>query len=391
MELKEKLQQVLDAAVANHEVAGVNLLVRKGGTELLYAQAGYADIDAGREYNRDTIFRMYSMSKPVTAVAAMILMERGLLDLEQPVGAFIPVFLEQQVWEGDKKVPAKRWMTVRDLLAMTSGLPYGGDPSCTASMEAQAVFEELDSRLYGENPMSTMELAERLGQCGLAFHPGDDWRYGTSADILGAVIEKVSGMRYSEFLQKEIFEPLGMTDTGFYVPEEKRHRFAEVYECTSEGLKRFETDNLGIRYLQKGAPAFESGGAGLVSTIDDYSKFAQMLLNGGSLGEKQILKPQTVAFMTSAKMTPWQQESLWRGWAGMYGYAYGNLMRIMEEPGLAHFQTWKGEYGWDGWLGAYFINSPSNEVTVLMSVQRKDAGTMELTRRIRNVLAANLE
>ena len=271
---------------------------------------------------------------------------------------------------------------------MTSGMSYGGPDE--AGEEVFQVFREVDERLYGEAPLSTVEIAEKLGACGLSFHPGDRWMYGTSADILGAVIEKISGMRFGEFLEKELFQPLDMKDTAFYVPVEKRDRLAVVYEKTSEGLQECKTNHLGIQYTLDKSPAFESGGAGLVSTLDDYAKFARMLLNGGRYEEKQILQPKTVAFFTSPKLTPWQQETLWRNWAGLYGYGYGNLMRVCEEPGMAHFQTWKGEYGWDGWLGAYFANSPENGVTVLMSFQRVNGGTIEVTRRMRNVLGAYL-
>ena len=268
---------------------------------------------------------------------------------------------------------------------MTSGMSYGGgDP---AGKEVVEVFKDMDTRLYGDNPMSTIEFAGKIGNCGLAFHPGDKWMYGTSADILGAVIEKVTGMRYGEFLQKEIFEPLGMKETGFFVSEDKVGRVADVYERTPEGIRLFETNHLGIRYhVSCQPPAFESGGAGLLSTVDDYSRFATMLMQEGEYEGKRIMNPDTVRFMTSGKLTPWQQESFWRGWDGMRGYGYGNLMRVMEEPGMAYFMTWKGEYGWDGWLGTYFCNSPANKVTILMSCQRRDGGIMDVTRRIRNVI-----
>lgn len=381
--LTEQLHGLLQQAVADGEVAGVNLLVIKNGREIVYTQAGFADQEAGMPFQRDTICRIYSMSKPVTAVAAMLLMERGMLDLGMPVSNIIPAFRELKVWENGKKVPPRRGLLVKDLLSMTSGLSYPGMDE--SGQEVARVFEEADQRLYGEDPMTTMELAEKLAGCGLAFHPGDKWMYGTSADVLGAVIEQISGIRYGEFLEKEIFRPLGMTDTGFYVPADKQHRLATVYE---QGLpmKPMVTNNLAICYTMHRDPAFHSGGAGLVSTLDDYSKLAQSLLGHG----KQILKPETVRFMTNAKLMPWQQESLWRSWESMYGYSYGNLMRILTQPDMAMLNGWKGEYGWDGWLGTYFCNCQDHDVTVLMFCQRKDAGTMELTRKVRNVLTSSI-
>lgn len=386
--LKEKVDFLLERAINNNDIAGAGVLVLKDGKEVLYTDAGYASIEENRVFNRDTICRIYSMSKPVTSAAAMILMERGLLEMGQPVADIIPEFKNPMVWEGDEKVPAKRWILVKDLLNMTSGLSYGSDDP--AGHEVWRILEDMDSRLYGDNPMSTMELALRLAKCGLSFHPGDKWLYGTSADVLGAVIEKITDMPYGDFLKKEIFEPLGMNDTDFYVPEEKRGRLADVYEKTSEGLKLCKTNHLGIKYTLDKMPPFQSGGAGLTSTLDDYAKFATMLLNNGTYEGKQILKPQTVKYMTTGKLTPWQQESVWRSWDGMYGYGYGNLLRVMEEPGMAMFQTWKDEYGWDGWLGTYFCNSPENAATVLLFCQKKDAGTMDVTKRIRNILKSEL-
>ncbi len=388
-ELTNELKNLLDQAIQNGEIAGANVLIMKDGKELLYTETGYANIEEGRSFKRDTILRLYSMTKPVTATAAMILMERGLLELSRPVGDILEAFQNMEVWENGKKVPAKRNLLVKDLLCMTSGLSYGGEDP--AGQEVWRILEEIDAKLYGENALSTMEIAEKIGRCGLSFHPGDQWMYGTSADVLGAVIEKISGMRFGEFLQKEIFKPLGMKDTGFYVPKDKQCRLADAYERTPEGVKVYVTNHLGIKYTQDKQPAFESGGAGLVSTLDDYSRFAQMLLQKGTYEGKQILQPKTVEFLTTGRLTPWQQDSLWRSWEGMYGYGYGNLMRIMEEPGMAHFNTWKGEYGWDGWLGAYFCNVPSENMTILLGCQRRDAGTMDVTKRIRNVLAANLK
>lgn len=384
-ELSGKLQNLLEQAVLDGEVAGGSVLVIRGGEEKAWAQAGFADVEKKKPFARNTIARLYSMTKPVTAAAAMILVQRGQLDLGMPVGDIIPAFRDMQVWEDGKKVPARRSLLVKDLLSMTSGLSYPGMDE--SGQEAARIFEEVDERLYGDKPLTTMEIAQMIGESGLAFHPGDKWMYGTSADVLGAVIESVSGMTFGQFLKEELFDPLGMADTGFFVPEEKQHRLAEVYEKTEMGVQRCVTNNLGICYTQHRAPAFESGGAGLVSTIDDYAKFAAMLLGHG----KQILKPATIQYMTKAKLTPWQQDSLWRSWESMYGYGYGSLMRILEEPGMAMLNGWKGEYGWDGWLGTYFCNSPANDTTVLMFFQRKDAGTMNITRKIRNVIAAQLE
>ncbi len=388
-QILEQLQCVMDQAVKEKFIAGASLLVRQNGEEKWYCKSGMRDLENGLEIERDTIFRLYSMSKPVTAAAAMILIERGLLDLGEPVSKFLPGFSNQKVAEGNQSVSPKREINIKDLLCMTSGLSYPNEMT-VAGREAGKVFDEIDEHLYEENQMTTLEVANALGKCHLHFHPGEHWMYGTSADILGAVIEVVSGMRFGDFLEKELFGPLGMKDTGFYVPKEKQNRIAKVYENQNGSLVEVKTNHLGIRYTLDQEPAFQSGGAGLVSTLDDYAKFAQMLLNEGCLGQVRILKPETVRFMTGGKLLTRQQADFEAGWEQFSGYTYGNLMRVLERPG----QTWgigfEGEYGWDGWLGAYFCNDPKNQVTFLLMYQLINAGTTPFTRKVRNVVNTGL-
>ena len=380
------IEELLQKAVEEKKVAGVNLLVLKDQKEVMYAQAGYADINTKTAYSRDSINRIYSMSKPITAAAVMILVERGQLSLNTPIARILPGFENQKVWEDGKSVPVKRQMYVRDCMNMTSGLVYGGDTGNKASVETQELFDEIDKKLYTSEALTTEEIANRLGQCHLAFQPGDAWRYGTSADVLGAVVEKVSGVSYGEFLQNEIFEPLGMKDTGFYVPEDKRKRMPTVYEWCDEGIRECHTNHLGLRYYKEEKPAFESGGAGLASTLDDYARFASMLMNDGSLDGKRILSKDITHFFTKGQMLPWQKEYMWRTWDSLAGHEYANLMRKSTEPLRAYYHTWQDEYGWDGWLGTYFCNSPVNKVTILMGMQQTDAGALDLFQNIRNVM-----
>lgn len=382
MNLSMQLQTILEDAVFRNQIAGANVLVIQNGKEIAYTQAGFANVESAMKFDRNTICRIFSMTKPVTAAAAMLLMERGQLDLGQNLGDILPAFQNPLVWENGKKAPARRNILIKDLLSMTSGISYPGMDD--SGREVAQVFEEGDKLLYGDTPLTTAQMAEKLGACGLAFHPGERWMYGASADVLGAVIEEIAGIPFGQFLKQEIFDPLGMTDTGFFVPKENRHRLAETYRREENGMSVCVTNNLNIPYTMHREPAFASGGAGLVSTIDDYAKFAQSLLGHG----KQLLQPQTVAFMTYAKLLPWQCDSLWHSWESMYGYNYGNLMRILSEPGMAMLNGWKGEYGWDGWLGTYFCNCPEKDVTVLLFCQRIDAGTMEVTRKVRNVITA---
>ena len=223
MSLQDKLSACLRQAVENHEAAGVSLLILKDGEELCHVREGFADTASGKPLRRDSIFRLYSQSKPVTAAAAMILADRGVIDLMAPVDQYLPGFANPRVIEADGTIrPALRVPWIIDLLGMTSGLCYPDlDP---AGQCADRVFREDHEQILAGGGMSTLEFCNRLGELPLAFDPGAHWRYGTSADILGAVIEAASGKRFGEFLREEIFEPLGMKDTAFWVPEEKRDR-----------------------------------------------------------------------------------------------------------------------------------------------------------------------
>jgi CubicO group peptidase (beta-lactamase class C family) len=387
--LAEKCTAILENAVAQQFVSGASLLVLKDGKEVLSCQAGYRDLEQKLPMERDSIFRLYSMSKPVTGAAVMLLLERGMIDLVDPVSKYLPGFVGQKVLENGKEVPAQREVSIHDLLSMTSGLPYG-DAGSPAADRAKVVFDEIDERLYSDNPLTLNEIANRLGECPLEFQPGARWMYGTSADILGAVVEVVSGLPFAEFLEKELFAPLGMSDTGFYVPEEKQNRLVKVYRKEADGLVEEKTNHLGIRYDMKVLPAFASGGAGLVSTLEDYSKFASMLLGGGELNGVRVLKPKTVEYFTAGSLTPWQMESFWRAWDRMTGFSYGNLMRVLKDPGSAQFVSTAGEYGWDGWLGCVFGNDPKNKLTFLFGMQRPDSGTTWLARQLRNLVTTEL-
>lgn len=393
MELELRLQQVMQQAVDEHLIAGMNLLAERDGEEVCYCQAGMADIGKGRAFERNTIFRLYSQSKPITAAAAMILMERGMLDLQQPVSDFLPSFERMRYLTPEGVKEAVRPVFVRDLLNMTSGLVYPNEES-EAGRYAGAVFEEACARLHTDNPMTTLELADALAKGPLEYEPGSSFQYGTSADVLGAVIEVVCGMRFGAFLQKEIFDPLGMEDTAFWVPAEKRDRFAAAYETVvnadrTKSIVRYDGDNLAIRNDMSQPPAYEAGGAGLVSTLDDYMRFARMLQREGELDGARILQPATVRFMTGGQLMDYQQKAFEK-WIGLDGYSYSNLMRVCKNPAQASFLTAQGEYGWDGWLGAYFANFPAENMTILMGTQKRDAGTFALTRKLRNVILSSL-
>ena len=385
----ERLGELATEMVETGYVAGVNCMVLQHGRELAYYEAGYRDVAGSKKMTRDTIFRLYSMTKPVTSAAAMILLEEGKIDLLDPVSKFLPGFQNQYVIENGVKIPVTKPATIQNLLNMTSGLVYPGEGN-PAEIRNTPLMEEIIAKLSTPEALKTVDIANRIGELPLAFMPGTTWQYGLSADVLGAVIEVVSGMSYGEFLKKRIFEPLGMQDTAFYVPAARQDRLAKVYRETEDGLVEEHFSHLGIQNTMEREPAFESGGAGLTSTIDDYARFTQMLLQKGEYQGRRILSQETVRFMTTAHVSAQQQRGV-ETWESLAGYTYGNLMRIMTSPESAGGLGSLGEYGWDGWLGTYMMNDPAHDMTFLMMYQRTDSGTVGYSRKMRNVLFAALE
>lgn len=385
MNLQAQVDSILSAAVRENQCAGMTVLVRRNGEDILYAQAGLADIGTQKPISDDSIFRLYSQSKPVTAAATMILVERGLIDLMDGVDKYLPGFRSPKVVDAQGNItPAYRAPWIMELLGMTAGLSYPGEDP--AGQYAARVFEDAHAQILAGGGIPTVEFMNRLGEQPLAFQPGTHWRYSTCADVLGAVIEVVSGKRFGDFLREEIFEPLGMVDTAFWVPEDKRERFVTCYKRTPEGLTPWLDQNLACGVYDRD-PAFESGGAGLVSTLEDYSHFADMLLNKGEYAGKRILSPASVEFMTAPQLNDAVRRDLWDS---LDGYSYGKLMRVCVEPERMAGLAVRGEYGWDGWLGSYFCNMPEQGITILSMQNTTDCGTSPYVRRVRNAVLAAL-
>lgn len=386
----DNIQSVIDEAVSNGITAGINCLICADGKEIGYYEAGYSDIESKDTIKRDSLFRMYSMSKTVTSVATMILVEQGKLDLLDNVSKFIPSFSNPKVGlEDGTIVDADREIRIADLLNMTSGLPYP-ETKLPSEIAASKLMDEIISKMDTEEALSTIQIAEATGRNPLVFNPGSHWRYGFSADILGAIIEIASNMQFGDFLSKYIFEPLGMKDTGFYAPSDKISRLAKVYERIDNSLTLYTYPNLGISNHMSTKPAFESGGAGLVSCIDDFDKFAKMLLNNGTYEGIRIISPESVKYISSGNLTGQLQKDFNDSFGHLEGYSYGNLMRVMVNSGHAFSLGCDGEYGWDGWLGTYMAIDPANKITLLIMQQLVNSGTYEVTRKIRNVVYSAL-
>ncbi|MBQ9210246.1 MAG: beta-lactamase family protein [Clostridia bacterium] len=382
IELEKKVNRVLQEAIDTGELPCANVMVLHKDKVVCYTQAG-KDPGTGEEISRDTIFRLYSQSKPITSAAVCLLMERGIIDMNDPVEKYLPGFAGSKVLGKDGElIPAQRPVKLMDLMGMSAGLCYPMEdaPGQYAAKLFDANQQAMDE---GKPGYTTVEFANEIGKLPLAFQPGSDFRYSTCADVLGAVVEVASGKSYSEFLREEIFAPLEMEDTGFSLPEEKLPRLVTCAKRTPEGIQVMECKHLNVgNYTRE--PAFASGGAGLVSTLDDYRHFAAMLLQGGEYKGQRILSEETVRWMTSS-----QVDLKWR-WGGLEGYGYGKLMRVCDVPGEVPGLAMKGEYGWDGWLGTYFANFPQEKLTLLLNQNVADTGTGPVTRKVRNVVLAHL-
>jgi CubicO group peptidase (beta-lactamase class C family) len=347
----KRINQLIDRAIAARDISGgVTIVARRGKIAHFEAQ-GLMDIEANTPMRKDAIFRIASMTKPVTGVAIMMLVEEGKVRLSDPVSRFIPEFKDTTVALASGKVPAARAITVRDLLTHTSGLGSGGLGTKEGAKTAPR--------------RSTDNLATyipTLGAVSLDFQPGTLWRYSALAgiEVLGRIVEVASGATFDRFLQDRIFAPLGMKDTTFVPTPDRLARAVHIYERTPEGtLRREETPPwLATKTLF-------SGGGGLWSTAEDYLQFAQMLLNGGQLNEVRLLGPRTVALMASNHVG-----DLYTGTTGTaQGTGFGLTVDVMLDNVTAGARKSNGSYGWGGAFGTYFWVDPKEQLTAIMMIQ----------------------
>ncbi|MDP1584057.1 MAG: serine hydrolase domain-containing protein [Bradyrhizobium sp.] len=349
--------------IATGKIPGAVLLIQQHGRPVYFENFGVRDVATRLPMTADTIFRLYSMSKPVTSVAAMMLVDDGRLSLDDPVAKYIPAFAEVKVGvekPGESPAlvlePLQRPITIKDLLRHTSGLTYGfyGD-SAVRKLYAQANLFDGDA--------DNAEFVARIAQLPLAEQPGTLWDYGHSTDVLGRVIEVASEKSLFQFEKERLFDPLGMTDTAYFVADAaKRPRIAEPMPAD-----RFITPVAGIRDPLT-PRRWQSGGAGLVGTIGDYARFAQMLLNGGTLDGRRYLKPETVALMTSDHIGPETKIARDQFYfpGANSGFGLGFAVRTSTPPDT----SWPlGEYRWDGVAGTFFFVDPKHDMFAICMIQ----------------------
>lgn len=370
-------------------IIGASLCVIHKGEEVYRREFGMADAERNIPMTKDSIFRCYSMTKPITSVAVMTLVEQGRLALSDAASTYLPGFQNQKVLTESGLVPVKREVTIQDLLDMTAGVTYP-DASFPAGEYMQKMIDKYYAELEQGKPTTTYDLANLIGQQPLEFQPGEGWRYSFCADVLGAIIEVVTGQKFSDYLKETIFRPLGMVDTDFYVPKEKQNRFMQNYEYKwdTKTMEPCTWQHLGLSYMHLQPPAFESGGAGLVSTVDDYSHFTQMMMNQGTYGDVRILGHKSFEYMTCNHLTPHQLKMY--DWDALYGYGYGNLMRQMMDVPASGGLGSEGEFGWDGWLGSYVAMDPKEDLTIIYVIQKCGGNGYRDVQVLRNIIYSAL-
>lgn len=363
----EPIGPALQAVVDAGDLSGfVTLVWRKG--EVVQVQAlGQRDIAAGKPMTRDTIFRIASMTKPVTSTVALMLMEEGRLRLDDPITRWAPEFADMQVLKAadgplDQTVPAARDITIEDLMTHRAGLAYG----FTSVGPIARAYETALGPALG-TPLTPDEWMRRLAELPLSYQPGERFHYSHATDVLGFIVARIEGAPLGEVLRRRIFEPLGMKDTGFHLPVEKQDRGAKLYRI---GPETDALEDVSFPYYPE-PPAFDAGGGGLVSTADDYLTFARMLLGRGEVDGVRLLKPETVDLMTTDRLTPAQREIPFMGIPFWLGQGFGLGLSMITDPVK---QAWmgagnEGAFGWPGAFGTWWQADPKAELILIYLIQ----------------------
>jgi CubicO group peptidase (beta-lactamase class C family) len=381
----ERLHALMQQTVDEKHLAGVVTILARHGKVVDYRTYGQRDWSTGAAMTKDTIFRDYSMTKPVTGVAMMILYEQGKWLPSDPISKYTPEFAHLKVFKGvdaDGKmilVDPDHAPTMRELMTHTAGFSYGNGKT-----PADAMYGDLHVR----QSKNLQEMIDRLAKIPLLYQPGKGWVYSMSMDIEGYIVEKLSGQSLPDFMRDQIFKPLGMRDAGFYVPEAKHNRFAALYENGPEGKLIPDTTNGSGMGNFLTLPTMPSGGGGLTSTAEDYYRFAQMLAYGGELNGARILAPATVHLMASNHVPA----NLLTGEYSIGlqvlrpGFGYGYNCAVIFDPPEANLPDGNGTFFWDGAAGTWFWVDPTNDIVFVGMIQRLHGGSPNVEYLSRNVV-----
>ena len=365
----QRMRTVMSGYVERGAIPGIVTLVARQD-EVHVEVVGTRALNESEPMRRDTIFRIASLTKPIAAAAAMILVEECRLRLDEPVDRWLPELAGRRVLkridaELDDTVPARRSITLRDLLTLRMGI--GSVMAPPGTYPIQRAIAEL--RIGGDGPPKPAqsppadEWMRRLGSLPLLHHPGEQWCYHIGMDVLGVLIARASGRSLGEFMQERVFAPLGMRDTGFSVPPEKLQRLPACYQGTADGRGLTLYDGIADSHWGQ-PPPFESGGGGLVSTVDDYYAFCRMMLNKGRHGRERILSRASVELMTTDQLTPEQREAIFFDGNSSWGFGMGVLTRRDDLASVP------GRFGWTGGLGTSAYSDPREDLIGILMTQR---------------------
>jgi CubicO group peptidase (beta-lactamase class C family) len=375
------------------KIPGCQLALMRHGHLAYQRSLGQMDLQRCRSMTDDAIFRIFSMTKPVTSVALMMLYERGLFQLDDPVSRWVPSWQEQRVYvAGDGEGPFQteplgRPVSIRDLLRHTSGLTYGGQ------LVSVGVEHPVDYRYRSLRATSVdrhsgmMEFMDKLSQIPLAYQPGERWMYSLATDACGALVEIIAGQSFPEFLQEHVFDPLGMVDTGFQVRPNQRSRFVANYRRDANRQLELIDDPETSRYLDE--PAFFSGGGGLVGTTADYLRFCEMLRRGGELDGARILGPRTLEMMTRNHLKDGKDLSAWA--LGMFsespnrGVGFGLGFARVIDPVVAGVMG-GGDYYWGGAASTLFLVDPQEQISLVFMTQLMPSSTYNFRGQLKNII-----
>ncbi len=361
-----RVDSLLQATVASGQVAGISALIFEKGEEAYFGAYGYANRADSIPMARNTIVQIYSMTKPLTGTALMTLYEDGAFALDDPLAQYAPEFAAMKVYTGIdsegrmQTEPARSPITIRDLTRHTAGFP--NRPDIPGLSEALAEAAPLDRGKTLE------EMAAAFASIPLWFHPGTQWEYGPSVDMQAFLTERLSGIPFDDYLRRQVLDPLGMTHTRRIVPENDRNRFSAMYRLEEDGALTQLPDSLSkIEHFQ--AWPLQRGGWGLSSTLDDYMRFARMLLGKGSLDGVQVLRPETVALMATNHLPDSVQERSWLPSKGQVGFGIDFAVRVAPPASASENNGVVGEFFWDGAASTLFWVDPANDLAAVLFVQ----------------------
>ena len=375
------------------KLAGTLTLVARHGQIAFFEPQGHLELEGRRPMQRDSVFRIYSMSKPITTVALMMLVEQSLCQLDDPVHRFIPAWEGLRVFVGGNyptflTAPAERPMTIRDLLSHTSGLTYG----FMERTNVDAAYRSLRIADRSRSDYTLQDMVDTLAELPLEFSPGTRWNYSVATDVAGYLVEVISGQRFDAYLREHVFAPLGMTDTAFTVSDAQLERFASNYERLRDGRLRL-ADSPESSEFRSGS--FLSGGGGLVSTAPDYLRFALMLRNRGELDGVRLLSRKTVDLMTVNHL-PGGQDLTALAQAGMFtetayaGVGFGLGFSVMLDPARAQILGTPGEFAWGGAASTAFWVDPVEDLIVIFMTQLMPSSSYPIRRELRTLTYAAL-